>query len=178
MLRRSNVNFLERNTGASIGERATSLQADSSAAVPANAPINTRQTAACNIRFMSRSAKRVAGVGDVCSVSRKVDAGGVLTARGLGTGKEAWMQLLQEEEDIKQTCTHSTNPTNIAMPAELNGLPANGTANGINGHTDELSNPTPADAAFDSIPDVVAAFGQPAPGTTHDASMTNSPSQR
>ena len=42
------------------------------------------------------------------------------------------------------------------MPAELNGLPANG----INGHANELSNPTPADAAFDSIPDVVAAFGQ------------------
>ncbi|KAH6633297.1 DHBP synthase RibB-like alpha/beta domain-containing protein [Boeremia exigua] len=44
------------------------------------------------------------------------------------------------------------------MPAELNGLPANGTANGINGHADELSNSTPANAAFDSIPDVVAAF--------------------
>jgi 3,4-dihydroxy 2-butanone 4-phosphate synthase len=46
------------------------------------------------------------------------------------------------------------------MPAELNGLPANGTGNGINGHANELSNPTPADSAFDSIPDVVAAFGQ------------------
>lgn len=44
------------------------------------------------------------------------------------------------------------------MPAELNRLPANGTGNGINGHANELSNPTPADSAFDSIPDVVAAF--------------------
>jgi 3,4-dihydroxy 2-butanone 4-phosphate synthase len=44
------------------------------------------------------------------------------------------------------------------MPAELNGLPANGT-NGVNGHADAMSNPTPADAAFDSIPDCVAAFG-------------------
>lgn len=44
------------------------------------------------------------------------------------------------------------------MPADLNGLPANGT-NGVNGHADALSNPTPADAAFDSIPDCVAAFG-------------------
>ncbi|KAJ4339404.1 3,4-dihydroxy 2-butanone 4-phosphate synthase [Didymella glomerata] len=43
------------------------------------------------------------------------------------------------------------------MPAELNGLPANGT-NGVNGHADAMSNPTPADAAFDSIPDCVAAF--------------------
>lgn len=47
------------------------------------------------------------------------------------------------------------------MPAELNGLPADGTAGGINGHANELSNPAPADSAFDSIPDVVAAFGQP-----------------
>lgn len=45
------------------------------------------------------------------------------------------------------------------MPAEINGLPANGTANGINGHANELANPAPADSAFDSIPDVVAAFG-------------------
>lgn len=43
------------------------------------------------------------------------------------------------------------------MPAEPNGLPANGT-HGINGHADQLANPTPADAAFDSIPDCVAAF--------------------
>jgi len=42
------------------------------------------------------------------------------------------------------------------MPAELNGLPANGTtrANGTHG----LSNPTPAHPAFDSIPDVIQAF--------------------
>jgi 3,4-dihydroxy 2-butanone 4-phosphate synthase len=43
------------------------------------------------------------------------------------------------------------------MPAELNGLPANGT-NGVNG-THGLSNPTPAHPAFDSIPDVIQAFG-------------------
>lgn len=56
--------------------------------------------------------------------------------------------------------THTTYIDNVTMPAELNGLPANGTGNGINGHANELSNPTPADSAFDSIPDVVAAFGQ------------------
>ncbi|KAF1352714.1 3,4-dihydroxy-2-butanone 4-phosphate synthase [Lizonia empirigonia] len=44
------------------------------------------------------------------------------------------------------------------MPAEINGLPANGTANDINGHANELANPAPTDSAFDSIPDVVAAF--------------------
>ena len=45
------------------------------------------------------------------------------------------------------------------MPAELqNGLPAHGT-NGVNGNATELSNPTPAHPAFDSIPDVIQAFG-------------------
>jgi len=44
------------------------------------------------------------------------------------------------------------------MPAELqNGLPAHGT-NGVNGNATELSNPTPAHPAFDSIPDVIQAF--------------------
>lgn len=51
------------------------------------------------------------------------------------------------------------------MPAELNGLPANG-PNGVNGHANALANPTPADSAFDSIPDVVAAFGK----KTHNTS--------
>lgn len=64
------------------------------------------------------------------------------------------------------------------MPAELNGLPANGTANAINGHADELSNPTPADAAFDSIPDVVAAFGQPASGISKCPPTTNNPQRK
>jgi 3,4-dihydroxy 2-butanone 4-phosphate synthase len=41
--------------------------------------------------------------------------------------------------------------------AEVNGLPAS--ASGINGHTSALSNPAPAHAAFDSIADVVEAFG-------------------
>lgn len=45
------------------------------------------------------------------------------------------------------------------MPAELqNGLPAHGT-NGVNGNATQLSNPTPAHPAFDSIPDVIQAFG-------------------
>ena len=43
------------------------------------------------------------------------------------------------------------------MPAEINGLPAVTGTNGINGS--ELSNPTPAHPAFDSIPDVIQAFG-------------------
>ncbi|OAG20906.1 3,4-dihydroxy-2-butanone 4-phosphate synthase [Alternaria alternata] len=43
------------------------------------------------------------------------------------------------------------------MPAELqNGLPAHGT-NGVNGNATQLSNPTPAHPAFDSIPDVIQA---------------------
>jgi hypothetical protein len=44
------------------------------------------------------------------------------------------------------------------MTTELNGLPAiNGTAD----HANELSNPTPAHPAFDSIPEVIQAFGTP-----------------
>jgi 3,4-dihydroxy 2-butanone 4-phosphate synthase len=44
------------------------------------------------------------------------------------------------------------------MPAELqNGLPAHGT-NGVNGNATQLSNPSPAHPAFDSIPDVIQAF--------------------
>ncbi|KAF7673836.1 riboflavin biosynthesis protein ribab [Alternaria burnsii] len=44
------------------------------------------------------------------------------------------------------------------MPAELqNGLPAHGT-NGVNGSATQLSKPTPAHPAFDSIPDVIQAF--------------------
>jgi len=46
------------------------------------------------------------------------------------------------------------------MPsAEINGLPAtNGTHAVVNGHTNGLSDPTPAHPAFDSIPDVIQAF--------------------
>lgn len=44
------------------------------------------------------------------------------------------------------------------MSAEINGLPANGTVNGVNGHASKLSNPTPTNSAFDSIPDVIKAF--------------------
>jgi 3,4-dihydroxy 2-butanone 4-phosphate synthase len=42
------------------------------------------------------------------------------------------------------------------MTAELNGLPA---VNGTIEHANGLSNPTPAHPAFDSIPDVIQAFG-------------------
>jgi hypothetical protein len=45
------------------------------------------------------------------------------------------------------------------MTAELNGLPT--AVNGTADHTNELSNPTPAHPAFDSIPDVIQAFGTP-----------------
>ena len=41
--------------------------------------------------------------------------------------------------------------------AEVNGLPAS--TSGINGHAASLANPAPAHAAFDSIADVVEAFG-------------------
>lgn len=45
------------------------------------------------------------------------------------------------------------------MTAELeNGLPANGT-NGVNGKATETINSTPSHPAFDSIPDVIQAFG-------------------
>ncbi|KAF1911277.1 DHBP synthase RibB-like alpha/beta domain-containing protein [Ampelomyces quisqualis] len=41
------------------------------------------------------------------------------------------------------------------MPPELNGLPA---VNGTASHHSDLANPTPAHAAFNSIPDVIEAF--------------------
>lgn len=49
------------------------------------------------------------------------------------------------------------------MTAELeNGLPANGTK-GVNGNTKETINSTPSHPAFDSIPDVIQAFGTSMP---------------
>lgn len=45
------------------------------------------------------------------------------------------------------------------MTAQLvNGLPAHGT-NGVNGNATEVANSTPSHPAFDSIPDVIEAFG-------------------
>lgn len=73
------------------------------------------------------------------------------------------MPPLREKEREEQRNTHihihNTYIYTGDMTAVLeNGLPANGT-NGVNGNVDQLANPTPSHPAFDSIPDVIQAFG-------------------
>jgi hypothetical protein len=57
------------------------------------------------------------------------------------------------------------------MVAELHGSPA------VNGTTNGLSNPTPAHPAFDSIPDVIQAFGNIPNPTFPTMPFANTPSQ-
>jgi hypothetical protein len=66
-------------------------------------------------------------------------------------------------EQVTVTATVEDSRTTLSQlfqsMAEVNGLPASSSVNGINGHSGALANPAPAHAAFDSIADVVEAFG-------------------
>lgn len=83
----------------------------------------------------------------------------------------ATKQLIKRRRRRLSKSNHTHSYRNYIMPAELNGLPANGT-HGVNGHANGLTNPTPAHPAFDSIPDVIQAFGmRPPPSSAATATL-------